>query len=52
MPDETSDPKPTEKKRASTVRDLKPKADPKGGTESGGKSDKMLPRTEEADFNL
>jgi len=36
MPDETSKPKPTEKKRALTVRDLKPKGDPKGGTASGG----------------
>ena len=52
MPDETSDPKPTEKERASTVRDLKPKTDPKGGAGSGGKNDKMLPRTEEVDFNL
>ena len=52
MPDETSDPKPTEKKRAGNVRDLKPKSDPKGGAGNGGKNDKMLPRTEEVDFNL
>ena len=52
MPDETSEPKPTERKRTATVRDLKPKSDPKGGTGNGGKSDKMLPRTEEVDFNL
>jgi len=51
MPDETSQPKPTEKK-THTVRDLKPKSDPKGGAGNGGKSDKMLPRTEEVDFNL
>jgi len=52
VPDETREPKPTEKKRAGTVRDLKPKADPKGGAANGGKSDKWLPRTEEVDFNL
>jgi hypothetical protein len=52
MPDETSEPKSTEKKRAGTVRDLKPKTDPKGGAGNGGKSDKTLPRTEEVDFNL
>jgi hypothetical protein len=52
MPDETSEPKLTEKKRAITVGDLKPKTDPKGGAGNGGKGDKMLPRTEEVDFNL
>jgi hypothetical protein len=52
MADETSEPKPKEKKRAGTVRDLKPKTDPKGGAANGGKSDKWLPRTEEVDFNL
>jgi hypothetical protein len=52
MPDETSEPKPTEKKCAVTVRDLKPKTDPQGGGGNGGKSDKTLPRTEEMDFNL
>ncbi len=53
MPDETSEPRPTEKKRAVTVGDLTPKTDPKGGAGNGGKSDKtLLPRTEEVDFNL
>ena len=52
MPDETSEPKPTEKKRADTVRDLKPKTDPKGGAGNGGKSDAMRPGTKEVDFNL
>ena len=52
MPEETSEPKPTEKKRPVTVRDLKPKSDPKGGTGNGGKSDKTLPRKVEVDFNL
>ena len=52
MPDETSEPKSTEKKRAGNVRDLNPKTDPKGGAGNGGKSDKTLPRTEEVDFNL
>ena len=52
MPDETCEPKPTEKKRAVTVHDLKPKTDPKGGAGNGGKSDETLPRTEEVDFNL
>ena len=52
MPDETSPPEPAEKKRAITVRDLKPKNDPKGGTGNGGKNDKTFPRTEEVDFNL
>ena len=52
MPGETSEPKPTEKKRVVTVGDLKSKTDPKGGAGNGGKSDKMLPRTEEVDFNL
>ena len=52
MPDETSEPKSTETRRAGTVRDLKPKTDPKGGASNGGKSDKTLPRTEEVDFNL
>ncbi|MGB9156408.1 MAG: hypothetical protein WCB20_07940 [Chthoniobacterales bacterium] len=42
MPDEMSEPKPTEKKRALAVRDLKPKTDPKGGAANGGKSDKAL----------
>ena len=51
MPDETSEPKPTEKKRALTMRDLKPKTDPKGGATNGGKSDKATPRTEEVDFD-
>jgi hypothetical protein len=51
MPDETSDSKPTERNRAVTVRDLKPKADPKGGAGNGGKSDKTLPRTEEVDID-
>ena len=50
MPDETN-PKPTEKKRALTVRDLKPKSDPKGGVANGGKSDAVTPRTEEVDFD-
>jgi hypothetical protein len=52
MPDETSEPKPTEKKGAVTVRDLKPKSDPKGGAGDGGKSDETLPRKVEVDFNL
>jgi len=52
MPDETSEPKPTEKKRADTVRDLKPKTNPKGGAGNGGKSDTMRPGTKEVDFNL
>jgi hypothetical protein len=52
MGDETNDAKSTEKKRPGTVRDLKPKTDPKGGAASGSKSDKTLPRTEEVDFNL
>jgi hypothetical protein len=52
MPDETSEPKLPEKKRPATVRDLKPKSDPKGGAGNDGKSDKTLPRTEEVDFNL
>lgn len=52
MPDKTSDPKPTEKKRAPTVRDLKPKIDPKGGAGKSGKSDNTFPRKEEVDFNL
>jgi len=52
MPDETSEPKPTEKKRAGTVQDLKPKTDPKGGAANSGKGDKTLPRKEEVDFNL
>jgi hypothetical protein len=51
MRDETSEPKPTEKKRALAMRDLKPKADPKGGAGDSGKSDKTTPRTEEADFD-
>jgi hypothetical protein len=51
MPDETSEPKPTEKKRERTVRDLKPKIDPKGGAANGGKSDKATRRTEEVDFD-
>ena len=51
MPDETSEPKPTEKKREHTVRDLKPKIDPKGGTAKGGQSNKATPRTEEVDFD-
>jgi hypothetical protein len=51
MPDETSEPKPTEKKRALAMRDLKPKTDPKGGAANGGKSDKATPRTEEVDFD-
>jgi hypothetical protein len=51
MPDETSEPKPTEKKRAPAVRDLKPKTDPKGGAAKGGKNDKATPRTEEVDFD-
>ena len=51
MPDEMSEPKPTEKKRAPAVRDLKPKTDPKGGAANGGKSDKATPRTEEVDFD-
>ena len=38
MPNETSEPKPTEKKRAATVHDLKPKTDPKGGAGNGGKT--------------
>ena len=52
MPDETSEPEATEEKRPATVRDLKPKADPKGGAANVGKGDKTLPRTEEVDFNL
>ena len=44
MPDETSEPKSTEKKRAGTVRDLKPKTDPKGGAGNGGKSDNTAAR--------
>jgi hypothetical protein len=51
MPDETSEPQATEKKRALAVRDLKPKSDPKGGAAKGGKSDKITPRTEEVDFD-
>ena len=51
MPDETSEPKSTETTRAGTVRDLKPKTDPKGGAANGGKSDKATPRTEEVDFD-
>ena len=51
MPDETSEPQTTEKKRALAVRNLKPKSDPKGGAAKGGKSDKVTPRTEEVDFN-
>jgi len=51
MRDETNEPRPTEKKRAVTVPDLKPKTDPKGGAGNGGKSDKTLPRTQEVDFN-
>jgi hypothetical protein len=51
MPDETSEPNPTGKKCAFTVRDLKPKTDPKGGAANGGKSDKATPRTEEVDFD-
>jgi hypothetical protein len=51
MPDETSEPKPTEKKRERTVRDLKPKIDPKGGTTDAKKGDKRASgRTGEADF--
>ena len=49
MPDEMSEPKPTEKKRAPAVRDLKPKTDPKGG--AANESDKATPRTEEVDFD-
>ena len=52
MLDETSEPKSTETKRAGTVRDLKPKTDPKGGASNGDKGDKTLARTEEVDFNL
>lgn len=52
MPDETSEPKLTEKKRPVTVRDLKPKSDPKGGAGKGDKSDETLPRKVEVDFNL
>jgi hypothetical protein len=51
MPDETSEPEATEKKRALAVRDLKPTSDPKGGAAKGGKSDKITPRTEEVDFD-
>ena len=51
MADETSEPKRKEKKRALAVRDLKPKADPKGGAANGGKSDETTPRTEEVDFD-
>lgn len=51
MPDETSEPEATEKKRAVAVRDLKPKSDPKGGAAGGAKSDKAAPRTEEVDFD-
>jgi hypothetical protein len=51
MPDETSEPETTEKKRALAVRDLKPKSDPKGGAAKGGKSDKITPRTAEVDFD-
>jgi hypothetical protein len=51
MPDETSEPKPTEKKRERTVRDLKPKIDPKGGASNAGKSGKATRRTEEVDFD-
>jgi hypothetical protein len=51
MADETSEPKPTEKKRALAVRDLKPTSNPKGGAANGGKSDKATPRTEEVDFD-
>jgi hypothetical protein len=50
MPDEVNTPKPTEKKRALAVRDLKPKTDPKGGA-ANGKNDKATPRTEEVDFD-
>ena len=51
MSDEAHEPKPTEKRPAGTVRDLKPKTDPKGGSGNGGKSDKTLPRTGEMDFS-
>ncbi len=51
MPDETSEPEATEKKRALAVRDLKPKSDPKGGAAKGGKSDEATRRTEEVDFD-
>ena len=52
MPNETSEPKPSEKKRLATVRDLKPKSDPKSGAGNAGKSDETLPRKVEVDFNL
>jgi hypothetical protein len=51
MPDETNEAKPTEKKRALAVRDMKPKIDPKGGVANGGKSEKATRRTEEVDFD-
>ena len=52
MPDETNEPKPREKKRPVTVRDLKPKTNPKGGAGNSGKIDETLPRKVEVDFNL
>ena len=51
MPDETSEPKATEKKPKLGVRDLRPTSDPKGGAAKGGTSDKTLPRTREVDFS-
>ena len=52
MPDEVNTPKPTEKKRALAVRDLKPKTDPKGGAANGGKSDKATPANGGSGFRL
>jgi hypothetical protein len=51
MPDETCEPEASEKKHKLAVRDLKPKADPRGGAAKGGKSGKAIPRTEEVDFD-
>jgi len=52
MPDENSRPESAKKKnREVDVRDLKPKADPKGGAEDEKKDDKRPSgRTGEADF--
>ena len=51
MADKTSESKPTERKRAVTVRDLKPKSDPQGGAPKADKNDKADSQTKEADFS-
>ena len=52
MPNENDQPEPAEKKkRATEVRDLKPKTDPKGGTTEANKDDERTSgRKGEADF--